>query len=373
MRIGIDAFQLVPMQGRGGGFYTFFKNLLAALYDQRGDDTLVIFTNADLVSDLRLDTLAGAELVVPPLPPYRNRWIFRLIWTHILLPVYALRKRIDVLYFPFDYGSIYSPVPSVVTIHDLIDLYYLRNVPGEGKRARMMYGYLMKRISLKTKEAVVAVSEETKKEIEENLRPGPKAGAIRVIREGVSKEWFQAGKYRTGNSSPYIFSVLSTSEHKNFDGLLEAYERLRERETTDVGLVIAGMAGQSHEGTMKKISLHPFSSDIKLLGYVGEDDLMRWMANAKVFVFASKKEGFGLPILEAMAAGVPVVTSSVSSMPEVAGDAALFVDPYDSASIACAIERILADAGLSAELTRKGLERARELGGQTPAEICWGF
>jgi len=350
----------VPEQGRGGGFHTFFKNVVASLYREKGEDTLVIFANSVLAADLRLDTLRGAEVVVPPLPPYRDQWIFRILWTHVLLPVYALRKHLDVLYFPFDYGSLYSPVPSVVTIHDLIDLYYLKEMPNEGKRFRMMYSYAMKWMSLKTKEAIVAVSEETKREIEEHLHSGRKGGAIKVIREGVGEAWFEAARYRTADGAPYIFSILSTSKHKNFDGLLEAYRLIRDRRAAAVGLVIAGMGGQSDESTMEEVARHPYRKDIRLLGFVGEAELIPLMANARVFAFVSKKEGFGLPVLEAMAAGVPVVTSSVSSMPEVAADAALLVDPYDPIAIGGAIESILYDKELSARLVAKGLKRARQ-------------
>ena len=356
MRIGIDAFQLVPGQGRGGGFYTYFKNLMTALLEEKGANSFVIFINPELAEDLNFSHL-NCEVIIINLPSRRNLWIFRLMWMHIILPVYAKIKRLDVMFFPFDYGAAYCPIPSVVTIHDLIDLYYLKHIPGEGKRFRMMYSVMMKWISVQTEKFIMAVTEETKKDILQCLVPPPRPEMIRVIHEGVGAEWFSTPRLRCNQSTPYIFSILSTSRHKNFEGLLKAYYHLRENKM-NVRLVLAGMAGQSHTHIIESLNSHPYSSDIEILGFISNDELIRVMANAKVFVFVSMKEGFGLPILEAMAAGVPVVTSCISSMPEVAGNAALLVNPFDSTLIAKAIESVLRDQNLSRELQVKGRERA---------------
>ncbi len=357
MKIGIDIFQLVPGQGRGGGHYTYFNNLFCALIKEDRKNDYVLFANKDIVNEMRLREYP-VDLVVQPMPPYRHLWIFRIIWMHTLLPIYVLRTDIDILFFPFDYGSLFSPVPSVVTIHDLIDLYYLKNYPSEGKKFRMMYSLVMKWFSVRTKDCIIAVSEATRKDILGNLCSDRKN--IRVIHEGVNKQWFHANKLKTKEHPTYIFSVLSTSVHKNFMCILDAYRYLREKLGINIKFLMAGMGGQSHWRILDKINRHPYRSDIELLGYIEEDQLLKFMANAQVFVFVSKKEGFGLPILEAMAAGVPVITSSVSSMPEVASDAALLVDPEKVEQIAKAIYWVITDSNLRQKLIEKGYRRARK-------------
>jgi glycosyltransferase involved in cell wall biosynthesis len=195
--------------------------------------------------------------------------------------------------------------------------------------------------------------------------PVPKGAARRIARE------------RYGIRLPYALYVGGINARKNIARLFQAYALVR-RHHPDLTLVVAGKRQwQTAEidAVFRQLGLEPY---VQFTGYVADADLPALYSAAEVFVFPSLYEGFGLPPLEAMACGTPVVTSNVSSLPEVVGDAALTIDPYDVAGLAAAIERVLADAALRTELRAKGLARAQQFTWKHAAratlavyEQCW--
>jgi glycosyltransferase involved in cell wall biosynthesis len=155
---------------------------------------------------------------------------------------------------------------------------------------------------------------------------------------------------------PYILAVGTLEPRKNLPGLLRAYARLAPEVPHDLVLVGAEgwLTGEIH-ATLEKLRL---GGRVRMTGFVADDDLPHWYGGADLFAFASLYEGFGLPVVEAMACGVPVVTSNVSSLPEVAGDAAVLVDPADVDAIADGLRRVLTDTDLARRLRHSGLKRA---------------
>src|SRR5213075_1474545 len=158
----------------------------------------------------------------------------------------------------------------------------------------------------------------------------------------------------------FVLYAGNVKPHKNLERLIEAFFLVRKRGLDHLKLVMIGDEISKYTALRRAVHQNQLHKHVRFLGYLPEETLAVMYRLAGVFVFPSLYEGFGLPPLEAMASGTPVVTSNVSSLPEVAGGAAILVDPYDPSAIADGIERVLSDPALRQELRRKGLARARE-------------
>jgi glycosyltransferase involved in cell wall biosynthesis len=201
-------------------------------------------------------------------------------------------------------------------------------------------------------DALIAISEWTRQDAVRILGLDP--DKVVVIYPGVAEAFFGA---KSAVSRPYILFVGTIEPRKNIDTLLEAYAQLPRSLREEFELVVAGPAGWGNPATLQR--LQAGEAGVRYLGYVPEEDLPGLTAGAAIFVYPSLYEGFGLPLAQAMAAGVPAITSNVSSMPEVAGDAALLVDPRSPAELGAAMERLLLSPDLRDTLARNGLALAR--------------
>ena len=164
-----------------------------------------------------------------------------------------------------------------------------------------------------------------------------------------------------------ILNVGAIQRRKNIGRLVTAFEGI----APGWQLVLAGSAGYGAEEILRQIELSPRRDSIRVLGYVGAKELASWYARARVFAFPSLDEGFGMPVLEAMAAGVPVVASNRSALPEVCGAAALLVDPEETEALTQAIERVIQDTELADDLISRGKVRAAEFTWKRAAEKTW--
>lgn len=281
-----------------------------------------------------------------------------------LLSAAAARYHLDLIHDPSGIAPFLGPAMGtrrVTTIcdafayvvpqeHDRLDSWRFRwQLPGAARRADM----------------VVTISESSRRDLVRYLGVADERVAVTLcatdprfgpVDDGAER---RATLDRYAITSPYLLYVGGLNGRKNIARLLEAYARVRERRS-DITLVIAGKrqwkAGEIDQA-FQRLNLE---GKVHFTGYVDDADLPALYSAAEVFVFPSLYEGFGLPPLEAMACGAPVVTSNVSSLPEVVGAAALTVNPYDVAALAEAIERALIDSRLRAELRRKGIERAAQ-------------
>jgi len=184
--------------------------------------------------------------------------------------------------------------------------------------------------------------------IDEHFRPAPRAEAQQTIRE----------RYRI--SRPYALFVGQLKARKNIVRILEAFHRVREEGHRDLALVLAGKRNWTSEGIDETISRLGLASHVHEIGHLSLHDLPILYSASEMVVFPSLWEGFGIPVIEGMACGVPVITSNISALPEVAGDAGLLVDPHSSDDIAAAMHRLLTDSELAATLRARGVERARQ-------------
>jgi glycosyltransferase involved in cell wall biosynthesis len=190
---------------------------------------------------------------------------------------------------------------------------------------------------------------------------------IRVIYNGVGEEFFFTPVPESLKSSraryaippgDYILYVGGSDPRKNLERLLEAFSILLKK-VQPLILVVTGGMGRRGKEIYQKIERLNLGENVVLTGHVSSQDLRLLYSGARLFVYPSLYEGFGIPVIEAMASGVPVITSNTSSLPEVAGDAAYFIDPYDVQALAGAMENVMGDKNLAVSLQAKGLERAK--------------
>ena len=249
----------------------------------------------------------------------------------------------DLFHAPHYVVPFFPPKATVVTIHDLMHL----TRPEHAALAKRAYARWMVGRALRLSAAVIAGSEETKREI---LAFGPEHGQkVAVIGYGVREDFFEVEKEKKESSSDsYLLFLGNDKPHKNLDGLLAAFARLRVS-TPSLSLVLAGVSpGRS------------LPEGAKALGWVPDEDLPALVAGACVLVQPSFAEGFGLPVLEAQAAGTPVACSDLPALREAAGDAAEFFDPHDETSMVTALSALLGDEEKRDLLRNRGRGRAAQ-------------
>jgi len=249
---------------------------------------------------------------------------------------------------------------TVTTIHDVIPYTY----PETSTTLDWLIYHFWLPLAVRWSDAIITDSTQSKEDIVRFLRA--KENKVTVVPLAANDDYHpmrnnsvMAALETYEIRKPFILTVGSLESRKNLPRLLEAYARLRhwsEKWT----LVIVGARKWKYAPIFETVQRLELEHYVRFTGYVEEEDLPALYNGADLFVFPSLYEGFGLPVLEAMACGTPVVTSNTSSLPEVAGDAALLVDPYDVEEIATAMRRILEDEALAAELRAKGLARAKE-------------
>jgi alpha-1,3-rhamnosyl/mannosyltransferase len=244
-------------------------------------------------------------------------------------------------------------LPLSATIHDCTvwlcpELHTQRNVRQFKSFAEAVF---------KRAKGLIAVSEHTKSDAVRILGLNP--NRIEVIYSGVSDEYFEAHKNPSPFTRPYILCVGTIEPRKNLNLLLDAYAQLSTSTRDQFDLMIVGPAGWKSEGTMAR--LLTASPGVRYLGYVPESEMPAVVAGATVMAYPSLYEGFGFPVAEAMACGVPVITSNVSSLPEVMGDAGLLIDPQSVGDLRDALESLLTSPSLRSCLGERGAVRSRAL------------
>mgnify|MGYP005846244415 FL=1 len=289
--------------------------------------------------------------------PLSDEWAARL-WhrARLPIPVETFTGPVDLFYSPdFVLPPTLPRTRTLLTVHDLSFLHY----PGHFVPKLVRYLERVVPASVARADRVLADSEATRADLIRLLGTPPEK--VEVLYSGVDARFRpepepgerERLRARYGLDRPYVLSVGTLQPRKNFVRLIRAFARLRD---TGRMLVIAGGRGWLYESVLEEASRHP--DRVRILGFVEDADLPALYRGADLFVFPSFYEGFGLPVLEAMACGVPVVCSGVSSLPEVAGDAALLVDPEDEEGLSKAMQRVLEDEGLRREMAARGRARA---------------
>jgi len=314
--------------------------------------------------DLRLTALVNRGADVPsgiqaqPSAFSTTNPILRILWEQLAAPFALARAKPDLLHgmgfsLPLAWRG-----PSVVTIYDMSFVRY----PERLGRSRRLYLRLAIRISARRAQRIIAISESGKAEIAALL--GVPLSQIDVALPGVGEQFQpattkQVGEFRRRMGLPdrFILYVGTLEPRKNLDTLLRAYAQLPRKQ--GIKLVLVGAQGWQTAPMLQLIERLNLRDDVLLPGFVPNNELPLWHASAEVFAYPSVYEGFGLPLLEAMACGTPVIASNITSLPEAVGDAGLLVSPLDTAAWSAALSSLLEDHDRRATLTARGLARAR--------------
>jgi glycosyltransferase involved in cell wall biosynthesis len=357
VRIGINAQLLSTEPGyRQSGVSRYIERLLLTLPNVMDEkDELLVLRSRSFEGPG--DDAPITEKVGDRVRKLFERPALRTGWEQTFLPAQAFRLGVDVLHGPVNVVPILATCPLVVTVHDLAYLRFPEVVPARRRQ------YFSKMTSLATRRAdhVIAVSESTKADIVELLEVGPERITVTPL---AADERFrplsedEKAAFRTTQklTKPFILYLGNIEPRKNLPTLLRAFDRLAPQVEHD--LVIVGGEGWMMKEFYATLAGMTHRDRVRIYGFAPVEDLPAWYNVAELFVFPSLYEGFGLPPLEAMACGTPVVTSNVSSLPEVVGDAALTVAPLDTDGLAEAMGRILGDEQLATALWSAGLERA---------------
>jgi glycosyltransferase involved in cell wall biosynthesis len=291
-----------------------------------------------------------------------------VIWEQTVQPWAIRRSGVHLLHSLAFVSPLLSPAPVVITVHDLSFLRF----PERFRPANRLYLSTMTRLSCRRARRVIAVSQATAEEIVRLLGVSP--SRIDVIPHGVEHDRFrpipavELQSFRQEKALPERFILyLGTLEpRKNILALIDAYGRSRAiREA--IPLVIAGGKGWYYEEIFERVERLGLTDDVRFPGFVPDAEIPLWYNAATVFVYPSLYEGFGLPLLEAMACGTPVIGSAASSLPEVVQDAGLLVAPGDVDELSDSLDRVVKDRNLQAELSERGRKRSSGFTWQTTA------
>jgi glycosyltransferase involved in cell wall biosynthesis len=340
-RIGINALYLIP--GGVGGTEIYLRELLSALAAIDTANEYFVFINAETESELvpRQGNF-HAE-------PHAIRARFRpgrIVWEQTVLPVEAARRRLHVLLNAGFTAPLAATCPQVTVFHDLQH----KRHPEFFRRVDLPFWRVLLWAAARRSKRLIAVSEATRADL---IRYYHLADSrIAVVPHGVAPPFFSLER---SAAEPIVLCVSTLHPHKNLERLIRAYAR-RPRAHQ---LVLAGMRGFHAAAIEALIARLGVQDSVRLTGWIPRDELYGLFARASAFVYPSTFEGFGMPVLEALAAGIPTACSAIAPLREVAGDAALFFDPMDEDAIAIALDRITEDETLRAALAKAGPEHAR--------------
>jgi glycosyltransferase involved in cell wall biosynthesis len=366
MRIGINAlFLQKPATGMGQHLLHLLQGLDSL--DDKDQQYMLLaprFRRAYTVRAPQLSDRFREVEVVSALARLGEN-VEQVWWEQVGIVLAGMREKIDLLHCPYWSSPLWSPWPTVVTVHDVIQ--FVLPEYAWRKISRVYFGLVS--AGARRAQAVITVSECSKQDIMKIIGLGPErihviGNAVDASLYPVRDAWLLANvRERYGIAPRFVLYFGGFDMRKNVPRLIEAYARLPEALRREYQLVIAGR--YQHLGhplypdprqTVRRLGLE---GNVIFTGQIREQDKAPLYSAATVFAFPSLYEGFGMPVLEAMACGTPVVTSNVSALPEVAGDAGLLVNPYAPEAIGEALAELLESAARREDLSRRGLERAR--------------
>jgi len=347
MKIGIDARTL----NIKGGSKTYASNLLSNIHKR---ENIILFG----INNFENYTCVKEEL-------NQQNPLNRLYYDNIKLPQLLTKYNIDIFHGLKGTGPKLKLVKTIITVHDIHVLVH----PQFSKFKDLVYWKYFSPMNIKKADKIISVSEATKKDLIEKLNIP--SNNIKVIYESYDSKLYQTKsnslqkvksflheKNINIDNKKIVLNVNTISPRKNVDGVIKAFNLVASK-NNDVLLIISGRDGWKTNEIYNEFRCSPFKNRIHFIGFTPDDIVADLYNVAEVFVYPSFYEGFGLPILEAQACGCPVITSNVSSMPEIAGDGAILVDPYNVKETSSAIFKITSNDELRNELIQKGFNNCK--------------
>lgn len=347
--IAVDATS-IPERPTGIGNY--IKGLINALADSDGPYKLFVFVRSehrDLFHHKNLTIIDCGKLNV----------LKRILWEQFSLPFLLKKYKISLLHSPNYTVPIFASCKKVCTIHDLTSYIF----PNRRKKIHGWFFRSMIKLSVYNADYLIAVSKNTRKDIL-NIFKGISA-PVECVYQGFSSIYSQRVKsntaiLKTSVKSPYFLFVSTIEPSKNVERLIDAFCAFNNSAAIRFSLCLSGKLGWGYADVLQKIKNESEKHSIEYIGYVKDEELVSLYSNAFAFIYPSLYEGFGIPPLEAMACGVPVLCSNNSSLPEVVGDAAITFDPYSVEEIESAMTQLSKNQQLRVELINKGYEQCKK-------------
>ena len=337
MVIGIDASRAFAQNRTGIEEYSY--QVIKSLMNELKEHQVVLYIRKNQKADFKLPNNWKIKAI---------KWPY--LWTQVGLSLELLFHPVDTLFIPAHTVPIIHPENTIVTVHGL----EYEFCPKAYSFWERVYMRLVIKNSCKWSKKIIAVSKNTKKDLI-NLYKVPEE-KIKVIYEGTN---LNQNKSIENKDDSYLLFIGRLEERKNILGIVEAFEILKEKHKIPHKLILAGNSGYGYDSIKFKVQSSKFKEEIIFKGFVGEEEKFELLRKAGIFLFPSFYEGFGLPILEAQIAGIPVVTSNISSMPEIAGSSAILVDPNKPEEIAEAAFKLISDEILKNDIIKRGFENVK--------------
>jgi glycosyltransferase involved in cell wall biosynthesis len=374
VRVGINAQKLFVTQDyRNAGVSRYIKGIASHLPLVPGEEDYVLFTNQHVpawpgVEGPRLRVRSTALPTTSPM--------IRILWEQTVLPVLASGYQLDVLHAPLNVQPVACTVPVVLTIHDLTFIKY----PDRFQALKQRYLATLTRYSARRARRILADSAATKRDVERYFGIAPHK--VQVVYPGVDPDFrpHQSGsdteraalasfRSRQGLPEHFVLYLGTLEPRKNVDRLVAAFAEVVKRGLPHA-LVLAGGKGWQFESIFAAVDRYGLTERVIFPGYVSRDEQPLWYTASDLFVYPSLYEGFGLPPLEALACGVPVVTSNTSSLPEAVGSAGITVDPGDVPALTNAMISVLTNSNRADQMRVDGIAHAASFTWQRAAESC---
>jgi len=363
MRVGIDARFLTHPQA--GGFKTYTSNLIAALAEVDTENEYFLYVDRPPDQDTPLPNRPNFTtcIVLGSLPLLGMPWR-----EQVGLSLRAMRDKLDLLHSPSLTAPLRLTCPSVLTIHDMIwffpEKFSNSNTLSSKRRLMEWYYRFVPPFAARNASAVLTVSRASKETIVQHLRLSPDRvfvtheAASHIFRQVADRQKIETIRRKYNLAADFVLAIGSADPRKNISTLVQAYAMLPVSKQERYQLAIVWTHRFLAPSLTRQVTALGIQNRVRFLEQIPDDELVLLYNAASLFVFPSLYEGFGLPVLEAMACGTPVVAANNSSIPEIVGDAALLFDAEDSGAMADVIAQVLARKALQMSLIEKGLHQA---------------
>jgi glycosyltransferase involved in cell wall biosynthesis len=337
------------------GYGRFTNGLVQAMASAfTADEFIMMYDRQPEISVMRARNIS--EMVKGPAARHPLLW---KLWYDVSMPSMAGKAEADIIFSPDGFCSLHCSIPQVLAIHDLAYLHYPFGI---SRLYRAYYRYYTPQFIRKAKH-IVTVSEFSMQDIIDHY-PHAK-GKISVIHNAADRgfiplDWKAKDrvKEKYAGGSEYFLYAGAIHPRKNLVNLLKGFSWFKKRQRSGMNLILAGRLAWGADEFVKQMQTYKYRDEVLMTGYIPDEEMQQLVGAAYALVYPSHWEGFGLPVLEAMQSGVPVITSSISSMPEIGGDAAMYCEPGDSEAWGKAMGHLYKDENFRAGLISKGFKRS---------------